>query len=88
MSFKSDEMNDKIPPKTNVCGARSVEDSKRFPIGRKTCAYCKREGHVISDCFKLTSKTRKDSDESKSNGLVISLKRVNSVSEPVESLIS
>ena len=50
-------------PKTNSTG----ETKSQYPLSRPTCNYCKKPGHLVSECLKLKRKLERD--ESKPTGL-------------------
>ena len=50
-------------PKPNT----TCETKSQYPLSRPTCNYCKKRGHLVSECLKL--KRKLESGESKSTGL-------------------
>ena len=43
------------------------ETKSQYPLSRPTCNYCKKPGHLVSECLKL--KRKLESDEAKPTGL-------------------
>ena len=50
-------------PKTNS----TCETKSQYPLSRPTCNYCKKPGHLVSECLKLKRKLERD--EAKPTGL-------------------
>ena len=51
------------PPKPNS----TSETKSQYPLSRPTCNFCKKPGHLVSECLKLRRKL--ESDEAKPTGL-------------------
>ena len=71
MSGNSSGMpNQSNTPKPNC----TSETKSQFPLSRPTCNYCKKPGHLVSECLKL--KRKLESDEAKPTGLTTVLKPI------------
>ena len=57
-----------MPSQTNTPKPNSTSETKsQYPLSRPTCNYCKKPGHLVSECLKLKKKL--ESDEAKPTGL-------------------
>ena len=57
-----------MPSQSNTPKPNSTSETKsQYPLSRPTCNYCKKPGHLVSECLKL--KRKLDSDEAKPTGL-------------------
>ena len=57
-----------MPSKSNTPKPNSTSETKsQYPLSRPTCNYCKKPGHLVSECLKL--KRKLESDEAKPTGL-------------------
>ena len=57
-----------IPSQSNTPKPNSTSETKsQYPFSRPTCNYCKKPGHLISECLKLKRKLERD--EAKPTGL-------------------
>ena len=57
-----------MPSKSNTPKPNSTRETKsQYPLSRPTCNYCKKPGHLVSECLKLKRKLQ--SDEAKPTGL-------------------
>ena len=57
-----------IPSQSNTPKHDSISETKgQYPLSRPTCNYCKKPGHLVSECLKL--KRKLESDEAKPTGL-------------------
>ena len=57
-----------MPIQSNTPKPNSTsETNSQYPLSRPTCNYCKKPGHLVSECFKL--KRKLGSDEAKPTGL-------------------
>ena len=57
-----------IPSQSNTSKPNSTSETKsQYPLSRPTCNYCKKSGHLVSECLKL--KRKLESDEAKPTGL-------------------
>ena len=57
-----------MPSQSNTPKPNSTSETKRqYPLSRPTCNYCKKPGHLVSECLKLKKKLQ--SDEAKPTGL-------------------
>ena len=57
-----------IPSQSNTPKPNSTSETKsQYPLSRPTCNYCKKPGHLVSECLKL--KRKLESDEAKPTGL-------------------
>ena len=64
-----------MPNQSNTPKPNSTSETKsQFPLSRPTCNYCKKPGHLVSECLKL--KRKLESDEAKPAGLTTVLKPV------------
>ena len=53
-----------MPSQSNTSKPNSTSETKsQYPLSRPTCNYCKKSGHLISECLKL--KRKLESDEAK-----------------------
>ena len=65
--FMSDNSSG-MPSQSNTPKPNSTSETKsQFPLSRLTCNYCKKPGHLVSECLKL--KRKLGSDEAKPTGL-------------------
>ena len=56
-----------IPSQSNTPKTNSTSETKsQYPLSRPTCNYCKKPGHLVSECLKL--KRKLESDEAKPTG--------------------
>ena len=59
-----------MPSQSNTSKPNSTSETKsQYPLSRPTCNYCKKSGHLVSECLKL--KRKLESDEAKPTGLTI-----------------
>ena len=57
-----------MPSQTNTPKPNSTSETKsQYPLSRPTCNYCKKPGHLVSECLKLKRKLERD--EAKPTGL-------------------
>ena len=57
-----------MPSQSNTPKPSSTSETKsQYPLSRPTCNYCKKPGHLVSECLKL--KRKLESDEAKPTGL-------------------
>ena len=57
-----------MPSKSNTPKPNSTSETKsQYPLSRPTCNYCKKPGHLVSECLKLKRKLERD--EAKPTGL-------------------
>ena len=57
-----------MPSQSNTPKPNSTSETKsQYPLSRPTCNYCKKPGHLVSECLKLKRKLK--SDEAKPTGL-------------------
>ena len=57
-----------MPSQSNTPKPNSTSDTKsQYPLSRPTCNYCKKPGHLVSECLKLKRKLERD--EVKPTGL-------------------
>ena len=57
-----------IPSQSNTPKPNSTSETKsQYPLSRHTCNYCKKPGHLVSECLKLKRKLERD--EAKPTGL-------------------
>ena len=57
-----------MPSQSNTSKPNSTSETKsQYPLSRPTCNYCKKSGHLVSECLKL--KRKLESDEAKPTGL-------------------
>ena len=57
-----------MPSQSNTPKPNSTSETKsQYPLSRSTCNYCKKPGHLVSECLKL--KRRLERDEAKPTGL-------------------
>ena len=57
-----------MPSQSNTPKPNSTSETKsQYPLSRPTCNYCKKPGHLVSECLKL--KRQLESDEAKPTGL-------------------
>ena len=57
-----------MPSQSNTPKPNSTSEAKsQYPLSRPTCNYCKKPGHLVSECLKL--KRKLESDEAKPTGL-------------------
>ena len=57
-----------MPSQSNTPKPNSTSETKsQYPLSRPTCNYCKKPGHLVSECLKL--KRKLGSDEAKPTGL-------------------
>ena len=57
-----------MPSQSNTAKRNSTSETKsQYPLSRPTCNYCKKPGHLVSECLKL--KRKLESDEAKPTGL-------------------
>ena len=57
-----------MPSQSNTPKPNSTSETKsQYPLSRPTCNYCKKPGHLVSECLKL--KRKLGSDETKPIGL-------------------
>ena len=57
-----------MPSQSNTSKPNSTSETKsQYPLSRPTCNYCKKPGHLVSECLKL--KRKLESDEAKPTGL-------------------
>ena len=57
-----------MPSQSNTPKPNStIETKSQYPLSRPTCNYCKKPGHLVSECLKL--KRKSESDEAKPTGL-------------------
>ena len=57
-----------MPSQSNAPKPNSTSETKsQYPLSRPTCNYCKKPGHLVSECLKL--KRKLGSDEAKPTGL-------------------
>ena len=56
------------PSQSNTSKPNSTSETKsQYPLSRPTCNYCKKSGHLVSECLKLKRKLERD--EAKPTGL-------------------
>ena len=57
-----------MPSQSNTPKPNSTSETKsQYPLSRPTCNYCKKHGHLVSECLKL--KRKLECDEAKPTGL-------------------
>ena len=57
-----------MPSQSNTPKPNSTSETEsQYPLSRPTCNYCKKPGHLVSECLKLKRKFERD--EAKSTGL-------------------
>ena len=57
-----------MPSQSNTPKPNSTSETKsQYPLSRPTCNYCKKPGHLVSECLKL--KRKLEHDEAKPTGL-------------------
>ena len=57
-----------MPSQSNTPKPNSTSETKsQYPLSQPTCNYCKKPGHLVSECLKL--KRKLESDEAKPTGL-------------------
>ena len=57
-----------MPSQSNTPKPNSTSETKsQYPLSRPTCNYCKKPGHLVSECLIL--KRKLESDEAKPTGL-------------------
>ena len=57
-----------VPSQSNTPKPNSTSETKsQYPLSRPTCNYCKKPGHLVSECLKLKRKLERD--EAKPTGL-------------------
>ena len=57
-----------MPSQSNTPKPNSTSETKsQYPLSRPTCNYCKKPGHLVSECLKL--KRKLESDEARPTGL-------------------
>ena len=57
-----------MPSQSNTPKPNSTSETKsQYPLSRPACNYCKKPGHLVSECLKL--KRKLESDEAKPTGL-------------------
>ena len=57
-----------MPSQSNTSKPNSTRETKsQYPLSRPTCNYCKKSGHLVSECLEL--KRKLESDEAKPTGL-------------------
>ena len=57
-----------MPSQSNTPKPNStIETKSQYPLSRPTCNYCKKPGHLVSECLKLKRKLQRD--EAKPTGL-------------------
>ena len=57
-----------MPSQSNTPKPNSTSETKsQYPLSRPTCNYCKKPGHLVSECLKLKRKFERD--EAKQTGL-------------------
>ena len=57
-----------MPSQSNTPKSNSTSETKiQYPLSRPTCNYCKKPGHLVSECLKL--KRKLECDEAKPTGL-------------------
>ena len=57
-----------MPSQSNTSKPNSTSETKsQYPLSRPTCNYCKKPGHLVSECLKLKRKLQRD--EAKPTGL-------------------
>ena len=57
-----------MPSQSNTLKPNSTSETKsQYPLSRPTCNYCKKPGHLVSECLKLKRKLERD--EAKPTGL-------------------
>ena len=57
-----------MPSQSNTSKPNSTSETKsQYPLSRPTCNYCKKPGHLVSECLKLKRKLERD--EAKPTGL-------------------
>ena len=57
-----------MPSQYNTSKPNSTSETKsQYPLSRPTCNYCKKSGHLVSECLNL--KRKLESDEAKPTGL-------------------
>ena len=57
-----------MPSQSNTSKPNSTSETKsQYPLSRPTCNYCKKPGHLVSECLKLRRKLERD--EAKPTGL-------------------
>ena len=50
-----------MPSQSNTLKPNSTSKTKsQYPLSRPTCNYCKKPGHLVSECLKLKRKLRSD----------------------------
>ena len=58
-----------MPSQSNTPKPDSTSETKsQYPLSRPTCNYCKKPGHLVSECLKLKRKLERD--EAKPTGLI------------------
>ena len=56
------------PRQSNTSKPNSTSETKsQYPLSQPTCHYCKKPGHLVSECLKLKRKLERD--EAKPTGL-------------------
>ena len=56
-----------MPSQSNTPKPNSTSETKsQYPLSRPTCDYCKKPGHLVSECLRL--KRKLESDEAKPTG--------------------
>ena len=64
-----------MPSQSNTPKTNSTSETKsQYPLSRPTCNYCKKPGHLVSECLKLKRKLERD--EAKPTGLTTLRPRV------------
>ena len=49
-----------MPSQSNTPKTNSTSETKsQYPLSRPTCNYCKKPGHLVSECLKLKKEVRK-----------------------------
>ena len=63
-----------MPSQFNTSKPNSTRETKsQYPLSRPTCNYCKKPGHLVSECLKLKRKLERD--EAKPTGLTTLIPR-------------
>ena len=48
-----------MPSQFNTSKPNSTSETKsKYPLSRPTCNYCKKPGHLVSECLKLKKEVR------------------------------